>query len=576
MTNQSSIIILGAGNSSSKRVGPSPYLWPNDANLADGSQLARTRIIEHYKKQKNSPKIYLVATNENGGVRTHMSNPDIDIIFIKKQGSIIDSIKQVINLIQSSHVVLQPITTLPSQHADQKSWIEIGKTPIPRENWSALLDPKCDEPQFLFKNTATNHDKTRSHPFTGIISAPTKLVQQIINTPKFFNQLSDKTDLFYLAKQIWQLTQTEFRLVEWYDLGHYSTYSQTSARRLESRAFNHLRLCTKNNIIYKSSTDIKRLQEEASYLQSIDDKIKRFFPRLLKFEVNTSKAEIQMEYVPYPNVAELFLHWDIGRNTWYNIMRNLNKILSEIRCAGDSEYTNLSVNTSWLYSKKLKQRQEQIIKNQPNINKIVPMEWNAWSSKAYSLKIVNNYNFNETTSIELPSLNTAMQKLIKDLEVLEKHCQLKLIHGDLCFNNILVEPMSSSIKLIDPRGELPAHANWPIGYGDYRYDLIKILHSSRYLYDVIINDFFEINGDIDGNLTLKTDVPSHYEDINYAIEENIIQNRLSVEEERLLVSSLFLSMLPLHRENPKRCLAFSCIGLLILEGKFKDMIKYIK
>ena len=136
--------------------------------------------------------------------------------------------------------------------------------------------------------------------------------------------------------------------------------------------------------------------------------------------------------------------------------------------------------------------------------------------------------------------------------------------------------MSCSIKLIDPRGELPKGAKWPLGYGDYRYDLIKLLHSSRYLYDVIVNDLFEINGDSNGNLTLKLDIPSHYEDVDYAINANIIQNQLSDEEERLLVSSLFLSMLPLHRENPKRCLAFSCIGLLILEKKFKDMIKFLR
>ena len=64
MKKRSSVIILGAGDLSDKRVGPSPYLCPNDANLADGPHLARKRIIDHYKKQEDCPEIYLVTTKE--------------------------------------------------------------------------------------------------------------------------------------------------------------------------------------------------------------------------------------------------------------------------------------------------------------------------------------------------------------------------------------------------------------------------------------------------------------------------------------------------------------------------------
>ena len=85
MMNQNSVIILGAGDLSGKRIGPSPHLYTNDANLAVGSQLARKRIIDHYKQQDKSPKIYLIATQENGGVRTHLSNSTINILYIKNK-----------------------------------------------------------------------------------------------------------------------------------------------------------------------------------------------------------------------------------------------------------------------------------------------------------------------------------------------------------------------------------------------------------------------------------------------------------------------------------------------------------
>ena len=331
MRNKSSIIILGAGDMSSKRVGVSSCLYPNDANLADGSQLARKRIIDHYKQQEDRPNIYLVTTRENGRVRTHVSNSEIDIIYIEKQSSIIESIKQVIDIIVSSHILIQPITTLPTQEADQKTWIELSNKAIPRENWSAVINPECKNPQFLFKNSDAKDENCLSHPFTGIINAPTRLIKEIIHTQKLYDELYDKTDLLYLAKWIWELEKTEFRLTEWHDLGHYSTYSQTSAKRLESRSFNSLKLCADKNIICKSSTDIVRLSGEATYLDNIDDNLKIFFPRLLRYKENKFMAEIQMEYIPYPNVGELFLHWDIGRNTWFNIMKKLNLLITKIK-----------------------------------------------------------------------------------------------------------------------------------------------------------------------------------------------------------------------------------------------------
>ena len=254
---------------------------------------------------------------------------------------------------------------------------------------------------------------------------------------------------------------------------------------------------------------------------------------------------MQLEYIPYPNIGELFLHWDIGRNTWFNIMKKLNLLITELKSSQMNSYQRISVNAGWLYSEKLKRRREEIRNSQPDTHEIVQMGWERWCSKKFTLKVVNGNNETNIKTINLPSLDQSISKLIEDLVPLEKDRKLSLIHGDLCFNNILVEPMSCSIKLIDPRGELPKDANWPIGYGDYRYDLIKILHSSRYLYDVIVNDLFEINGDLTGDITLKLDLPSHYEDVDYAVNTNIIKNQLSDEEERLLCQTYF-SILPLQ------------------------------
>lgn len=63
---------------------------------------------------------------------------------------------------------------------------------------------------------------------------------------------------------------------------------------------------------------------------------------------------------------------------------------------------------------------------------------------------------------------------------------LCLIHGDLHFENILVDdrlPRKLLVKLIDPRGF--EHPGFPRGTGDPAYDIGKLFHSAHGLYDFI-------------------------------------------------------------------------------------------
>ena len=222
----------------------------------------------------------------------------------------------------------------------------------------------------------------------------------------------------------------------------------------------------------------------------------------------------------------------------------------------------------WLYSRKLELRLSQLSSSPPFIYESSGMSWSQFWNEPIKL-ILKGHTQSET--ILLPSPYDSSQALLKELTPHEKEKPLQRIHGDLCFNNILAEPLSGSIRLIDPRGEQPNGAHWPIGFGDSRYDLIKILHSSRYLYDVVVNGLFTLKK-TSTSFQLELDIPSHYAEANQAIREHLIQDQLSAEEERLLTASLFFSMLPLHRNEPLNCIAFTCIGSLILERQFDSVI----
>ena len=135
-----------------------------------------------------------------------------------------------------------------------------------------------------------------------------------------------------------------------------------------------------------------------------------------------------------------------------------------------------------------------------------------------------------------------------------------IMHGDFCFSNIMYDFRSCQIKLIDPRGSEIDHIDGLMG--PLEYDIGKFLHSAVYGYDKIIAGMYSssITGD-----QIITD---------YQIDEEaeLILHRLCEEYEidpitiKLLVMSLFLSMIPLHHDRKDRQLTFLCVVLRIYQS----------
>ncbi len=78
--------------------------------------------------------------------------------------------------------------------------------------------------------------------------------------------------------------------------------------------------------------------------------------------------------------------------------------------------------------------------------------------------------------------------LVDSYKLLQKD-NFSIVHGDLCFSNILFDIKTNILRLIDPRGEF---GEFDI-YGDVRYDIAKLSHSVSGRYDFIINDLFQLN-----------------------------------------------------------------------------------
>ena len=134
-------------------------------------------------------------------------------------------------------------------------------------------------------------------------------------------------------------------------------------------------------------------------------------------------------------------------------------------------------------------------------------------------------------------------------------------HGDPCLSNILFHRDIGLFRLIDPRGAETLDAAWmhPL------YDLAKFSHSVLGGYDFVNNALFECQLDAGLGLTLRLERGGPPEWAQAAFLQALADAGLSARVVRAYELSLFLSMLPLHRDNPRKLPAFCLIAGAIID-----------
>jgi hypothetical protein len=130
--------------------------------------------------------------------------------------------------------------------------------------------------------------------------------------------------------------------------------------------------------------------------------------------------------------------------------------------------------------------------------------------------------------------------------------ELAVSHGDLCFSNVLYSPSTQTFQLIDPRGADSEDET----YSDPYYDVAKLSHSVLGGYDFIVAGLFDLVHRDDLALALRIDAPPA-EPLRRQFARTVERHGFDLGLVRLCEASLFLSMLPLHADAPKRLVAFA-------------------
>ncbi len=505
-----------------------------------GNCLAFEKILKNLNCDSET-SIYLAVSKLNKEFKKLLAFRNVKFIEVGNTETVLDSIYKSLEKILEKNVSIIPITTIPELPNSKKNSCYFGSIKIPKENWSSISKFDSKNYEFHFKNDQKSYG-VFSYPCTGRLIAEKQHLENSINEI----DLNKKADILTLTEILIKKFNYEIVFEKWLDIGHETTYIDTKLTSMTSRFFNNITYLKENNTILKSSTDIQKISGEYYFYKNLSNKLKNFFPHLYsESKIDENIKKIEMEFVPYPNLAEIYLFKNIGPNSWIRIIDSIKKIFKSFYI---EEKYKIKSNASWLYSSKLLNRfdnTKNFIKNSKNIhlNKIL-------NDGLYVNNIFHTGN-----------LYKIVDNLSKFLKVYERDLKQYIGHGDLCFNNILVDQISGCIKLIDPKAYWDKKRNI-FGLVDPNYDLAKLNHSYRYLYDSVVNKLYAMKIN-QNDVEISIYAPSEYDLVNKLFDQILINKNIDADVLRNLTASLFISMLPLHKEDEDRFLCLAILGSIV-------------
>lgn len=352
------------------------------------------------------------------------------------------------------------------------------------------------------------------------------------------NAPTGRVELSYILRQVSQQSGLRRKSTEgWLDCGNVDLLLATRRKMVAARSFNTLKIDELRGTVRKCSQHGDKFRHEINYYRLLPHDLSVFFPRLISFETAQPGAHVELEYYAYPTLSEVYIYEEYRDSFWTAVFDKLGAILAEfsrrsVRISPDD--------CSLFYTSKLMRRLEDAQRQ---------------SLLLAPLLSANEICLNGKTLRGVPRIVTALDR---ELTRLSQAPLGAVIHGDICFSNILVEPLNKTIRLIDPRGSFHE-----VGiFGDARYDHAKLWHSVDGHYDAIINDMFGVKA---AGVSLEFDCfrPRARDHILHCLEQ-LVPAGASRRDLRLIEGSLFLSMLPLHGDHPRRQLAMLSTGLAIL------------
>lgn len=326
------------------------------------------------------------------------------------------------------------------------------------------------------------------------------------------------------------------RVSTWLDCGHLQTYYRSRCSMRIQRSFNQLAISYQ--VVEKRSHDAAKVQAEASWFEQLPPRMRMHTPAFLgrldpvagDGATPAQPAGYAIEYLPMPSLHELLVFAAVGSAGWRHILEGIFAFMQTGLEHGRAAAPGPVI--AALTADKTEARLRGWLATAG-----IP-EDRAWRYQGRAMP----------APLEIARQTAALiDTATPDF--------LGIMHGDLCFTNMFYDFRTQRIKVIDPRGTVDGQA--PTVFGDLRYDMAKINHSIVGAYDFILAGRYRCEGFEAGDLSIGFPHDSSLDRVTaLAGAFDLNGRRLGDPEFTAMTIHLFLSMLPLHADNPGRQRAF--------------------
>jgi len=288
--------------------------------------------------------------------------------------------------------------------------------------------------------------------------------------------------------------------------------------------------------VRKRSTDREKLKREFDFYRLTPPRMQMFLVQPFDFEDDGVTASYRMERVSVPDMALQWVHGAFQPAEFERFLAHIFHFI-EVRPKMRAEQARAAAIRKALYLDKVLER-------------------------VSTLKGLKAY----------PALEPLLARGVGGIDALveryRRHYEkrpargadLVIGHGDPCFSNILYSKTNQYLKLIDPRG---ASTEQDL-YTDAYYDVAKLSHSIVGGYDFINQGKFDLS--VDEALGFRLDLEGGPPPWARSMFESMLgRSGFEARLTRLFEASLFISMLPLHIDRPRKVLAFALNAALILD-----------
>jgi len=512
--------------------------------LPIGMQSAAAHILDFYAGQV-ARVLVMVNTGDEARVEAELAahGGPIDVQGVRTT-SVIETLRHALARMDQlrapgspwPEITVNLVSTVPTQ-APGPCEVQIADSEEPSTRWASIA-PHAAGADFLRKGEQPAGESARPcWPFTGVMRVPGEVLAEAA-------RCAGGNDLIEVVEQCARRVPLGYRSTEWIDVGHDIHYPEARARLIASRSFNAIRIEPVVSVLHKSSRHTAKFEQEIAFIRMLPERIAPLFPRLLSpVSLRDGQASVSMEYYGYPTVAELALFWDLDASEWERLFGALAEVLQRFR---QHPYELGARATRRFYADKLRTRVD---------------AWMATLPEPLARRLGDpGLSLN---GMPLRSFEALWPRIEARVDALYDPNHFCVMHGDFCFGNILYDPYSGALRLIDARGSFGEDC---VGiYGDQKYDLAKLAHSAIGRYDYFVSKLFRLGDDGGSAFTLDFALRPNQPLLERLTARLIDRLGYARRDVALLTGLLFLSMTPLHADSPRRQLALFLHGLAMTE-----------